>query len=89
MSHEHWRDSTEPLILKEGEKFSNAKIISIDPLGGNVQFQFMNAAGTWITPPDAAYTVSIFSVLAIPRVNMPDTRIIATGGARFMLSGIH
>ena len=54
---------------------------------GNVQFQAKNDADEWFTPSEASYTVLDSNVVRLPRANMPDIRILATGNAKFSVAG--
>lgn len=54
---------------------------------GTVQFQVKNNLGAWFTPAEASYTVSESNLVRLPRANMPDIRIIATGDATFYVEG--
>ncbi|ACL81424.1 hypothetical protein [Sulfitobacter phage EE36phi1] len=54
---------------------------------GTVQFQVKNHLGVWFTPAEASYTVNESNLVRLPRANMPDIRIIATGDATFYVEG--
>lgn len=54
---------------------------------GTVQFQVKNADGNWFTPAEASYTVNESNLVRLPRANMPDVRVIATGDAKFYIEG--
>lgn len=54
---------------------------------GNIQFQVKNASDVWFTPAEASYTVLDSNLVRLPRANMPDVRIIATGDATFSVHG--
>ena len=54
---------------------------------GTVQFQVKDELGAWFTPADASYTVTVSNVIRMPRANMPDMRILATGDATFSVTG--
>lgn len=54
---------------------------------GTVQFQVKNPAGDWFTPTEASYTVLASNLVRLPRANMPDIRILATGNAKFSVEG--
>jgi len=54
---------------------------------GSVQFQVKNDQDAWFTPADASYTVTVDNVIRMPRANMPDMRILATGDATFSVTG--
>lgn len=54
---------------------------------GNVQFQVKDNLGNWFTPAEASYTVLDSNLVRLPRANMPDVRIIATGDATFSVEG--
>ncbi len=54
---------------------------------GTVQFQVKNELDAWFTPADASYTVSVSNVIRMPRANMPDMRVLATGNATFSIAG--
>lgn len=54
---------------------------------GTVQFQVKNDQDAWFTPADASYTVTVSNVIRMPRANMPDMRILATGDATFSVTG--
>lgn len=54
---------------------------------GNIQFQVKNDADDWFTPADASYTVTVSNVIRMPRANMPDMRVLATGDATFAITG--
>ena len=54
---------------------------------GNIQFQVKDELDAWFTPSEASYTVTDSNVVRLPRANMPDIRIIATGDATFSITG--
>ena len=54
---------------------------------GTVQFQVKDDQDAWFTPADASYTVSVSNVIRMPRANMPDMRVLATGNALFSIAG--
>lgn len=54
---------------------------------GTVQFQVKDSTGTWFTPSEVSYTVQDSNLVRLPRANMPDVRIIATGDAKFYVEG--
>lgn len=54
---------------------------------GTVQFQVKDHTGAWFTPSEVSYTVSDSNLVRLPRANMPDVRIIATGTAKFYVEG--
>lgn len=54
---------------------------------GNIQFQVKDELGAWFTPADASYTVTVSNVIRMPRANMPDMRVLATGNATFSITG--
>lgn len=54
---------------------------------GTVQFQVKDDQDNWFTPADSAYTVSVSNLVRLPKSNMPDIRIIATGDAVFSVAG--
>jgi len=54
---------------------------------GTVQFQVKNSLGVWFTPSEVSYTVQDSNLVRLPRANMPDVRIIATGDAKFYVEG--
>lgn len=54
---------------------------------GTVQFQVKDNLGNWFTPSEASYTVQDSNCVRLPRANMPDVRIIATGDAFFYVEG--
>jgi hypothetical protein len=54
---------------------------------GNVQFQVKDQAGDWFTPSESSYTVIDSNLVRLPRANMPDVRILATGDAAFTVQG--
>ncbi len=54
---------------------------------GTVQFQVKNHLDVWFTPADASYTVTVSNLIRMPRANMPDMRVIATGDATFAIAG--
>lgn len=54
---------------------------------GTIQFQVKNNLGVWFTPAEAAYTVRDSNLVRLPRANMPDVRVIATGDAFFYIEG--
>lgn len=54
---------------------------------GDVQFQVKNNLGVWFTPSEASYTVTASNLVRLPRANMPDVRILATGTATFAIEG--
>ena len=54
---------------------------------GTIQFQVKDYNGNWFTPSEVSYTVSDSNLVRLPRANMPDIRIIATGDAKFYVEG--
>lgn len=54
---------------------------------GDVQFQIKNHLDQWFTPSEASYTVIASNCVRLPRANMPDVRILATGDATFSVAG--
>lgn len=54
---------------------------------GTIQFQVKDNLGAWFTPNEASYTVNDSNLVRLPRANMPDVRIIATGDATFYIEG--
>ena len=54
---------------------------------GDIQFQIKDAADAWFTPSEASYTVTASNLVRLPRANMPDVRILATGDATFSVAG--
>ena len=58
-----------------------------DVRAGTVQFQVQDRDGVWFTPTEASYTVNDSNLVRLPRANMPDMRIIATGDAAFYIEG--
>jgi hypothetical protein len=54
---------------------------------GDVQFQVKDQNDMWFTPSEASYTVLASNVVRLPRANMPDIRILATGNATFSVAG--
>lgn len=55
---------------------------------GNVQIQVRDAAGEWFTPAEASFTITDSTLIRLPRANMPDMRILATGDATFAVEGV-
>jgi len=54
---------------------------------GSVVFQVKDENDAWFTPSEASYTVLASNVVRLPRANMPDIRILATGDATFSVAG--
>lgn len=54
---------------------------------GSVVFQVKDDQDAWFTPADASYTVTVSNVIRMPRANMPDMRVLATGNAKFSITG--
>ncbi len=54
---------------------------------GTVLFQVKDELDAWFTPADASYTVSVSNLIRMPRANMPDMRVLATGDATFSIAG--
>lgn len=54
---------------------------------GTVQFQVKDSAGVWFTPSEVSYTIQDSNLVRLPRANMPDVRVIATGDAEFYIEG--
>lgn len=54
---------------------------------GNIQFQVKDHLGNWFTPEESSYTVLASNLVRLPRANMPDVRILATGDAKFSVAG--
>tara|TARA_R110000822_G_scaffold186657_4_gene325621 strand:+ start:453 stop:737 length:285 start_codon:yes stop_codon:yes gene_type:complete len=54
---------------------------------GNIQFQIQDNNQAWFTPSEASYTVLASNLVRLPRANMPDIRVLATGDATFSITG--
>jgi hypothetical protein len=54
---------------------------------GDVQIQVQDPDGNWFTPSESSYTILDSNLVRLPRANMPDMRIIATGNAKFAVHG--
>ncbi len=54
---------------------------------GTVQFQVKDDQNAWFTPADASYTVTVSNLIRMPRGNMPEMRVLATGNATFAVHG--
>ena len=54
---------------------------------GTVQFQVKDPDDNWFTPSEASFTVIDDTCVRLPRANMPDVRVIATGDAKFYIEG--
>lgn len=54
---------------------------------GDIQFQIKDENDAWFTPSEASYTVLASNCVRLPRANMPDVRILATGDATFSVAG--
>jgi len=54
---------------------------------GTIQFQIKDELGAWFTPAESSYTVIDSNLVRMPRANMPDMRILATGNATFSVQG--
>lgn len=54
---------------------------------GDIQFQIKDNNDVWFTPSEASYTVLASNCVRLPRANMPDVRILATGNAVFSVAG--
>lgn len=80
-----WYDSDNPYVFSAGKHFETPASLAVDPGNGNVQIQFPSRLGVWTTPVDAAYTISVFGIYQVPRANMFETRILATGTAQFSI----
>ena len=61
--------------------------ISCFPKTGSIVIQIKDENDTWVTPSEAAYTILESGLVRLPRANMPDMRILATGDAVFAISG--
>ena len=83
-----WYDSTTPILVPAGNKNAAPMTLAADPGTGNVQIQVQNSAGVWTTPAQAEYTITEFSVVDLRRQNMPGLKIIATGDAKFLITGL-
>jgi len=57
------------------------------PNTGTIQFQVKDENDAWFTPADASYTVTVANVIRMPRANMPEMRVLATGDATFAITG--
>jgi len=54
---------------------------------GDIQFQIKDDQDAWFTPSEASYTVLASNCVRLPRANMPNIRILATGDATFSVAG--
>jgi hypothetical protein len=54
---------------------------------GTVQFQVKDDQDAWFTPADASYTITVSNIIRMPRANMPEMRVLATGDALFAITG--
>jgi hypothetical protein len=54
---------------------------------GDVQFQIKDAQDVWFTPTESSYTILASNLVRLPRANMPEVRILATGNATFSVAG--
>lgn len=54
---------------------------------GTIQFQVKDDNDAWFTPADASYTITVSNLIRMPRANMPDMRVLATGDATFAIAG--
>lgn len=54
---------------------------------GDIQIQLKDDEDEWFTPTEASWTVTASGSKRIPRANMPEMRIIATGDATFYVVG--
>lgn len=57
------------------------------PKTGDIQFQIKDELDAWFTPAEASYTVLDSNLVRMPRANMPEMRILATGDATFSVAG--
>lgn len=80
-----WFTSADSYVIHSGRHYEAPITVTVDPGTGNVQIQFKNSAGTWTTPADVAFTIDAFGVYELPRANVPEARIIATGNAQFQI----
>ncbi len=80
-------EAKDDVIAKAGSPHSEDLNVVCFTGSGDVQFQVQDPDGNWFTPSEASYTVASSNVVRLPRANMPDVRIIATGDAKFSVSG--
>lgn len=59
----------------------------VDVGTGTVEIQVQDSTQTWFTPSEASWTITADGCKRIPRANMPDLRVIATGDATFHIVG--
>ena len=83
-----WFDSTdlEVIAYAAGPHAVDLNVVCVVNTG-DIQFQVKDANGDWFTPSEASYTVSDSNLVRLPRSNMPDIRILATGDATFSVYG--
>jgi hypothetical protein len=89
-----WYDETnstegggEDVIAAAAGPYAQDLNVTCVPGAGTVQFQVKDHEGNWFTPAEASYTVNESNLVRLPRANMPDVRILATGPARFYVEG--
>lgn len=77
-----------PEILPEGNVYAGTIVIAVDPAaGGRVELQIQNADGEWQIGAGDGYMITTFGSFDVKRRNQPETRIFATGGAKFYVIG--
>lgn len=75
------------VIVTRGGPYATDVNVTCIPNAGNIQFQVKDQNGAWFTPAEASYTVTDSNLVRLPRANMPDVRILATGDATFYVEG--
>jgi len=83
-----WYDSTDvDVIAQIGGPSAPDLNVTCQVNTGTILFQVKNDQDAWFTPADASYTVTVSNVIRMPRANMPDMRVLATGDATFSITG--
>ena len=91
-----WYDSThntdthpdsEDVIIRGAGPYTPDNNIVCDVGTGNVKIQVKNKDGEWFTPSASQWTIIDSDCVRLPRANMPDVRIIASGDAEFHITG--
>lgn len=82
-----WNTSAAPVQVQTGKTYYSPITLLVVPNGGDVQIQFEGPDGQWFTPVDPEYTITAQRVVRIARSNTPGLRIVASGDARFKVTG--
>lgn len=77
------------VIIHSDNIFQDPITVITEPNTGTIQIQVKGSDGEWFTPdlPEFSNQSQNKSLMFVGRKNMPETRVLATGNAKFALIG--